>query len=816
MSFITFRKIGARNKTQGGSSYNNLAVTNVFNLLGCTMIEADQRLVDSTAKALFGNTTLIQNLAVQVRRYVEYETMLGRTALFASYIYQNIALFLVQDTTFLSNILSTLNLNFLPFAIPNITQDTNFISQVLTLISTAVVPFTLVSPNIVKTIGDLICEYLPVNQPFLGVYGNNIANQFTSTYYNELIAKLETIQNLSYGSTFVVPSYILYNTITLNLFKLIITKKTSYTFRIVCSLQTADGFLTRVVFKTVNTETNLLDKILLDTTYSPSVGNASIDIEQVLNNTTDSDRTVYLSMYCETTAGYVLVFDGFVTTDVSTITTVTNLPVSFQHPLPLESSTTAINIYNSSSAVVKTIAIPDATYNGLVQYSLGNVVWSRNIRYTLGSYLVPCVDYSTYMVCTVNDRVTVTTPAPVTNNYNGGEPIMLIKFKTNGDVDWFANISSIGLTNETLNGVSTDASNSAYVYGSHPTGDKLFAYNKDFVIYPVFIDATSTTDASGLLNKANAFIIKYNNDGYIAGFATIKGYEDQTIFHVLVDSTNVIYAAASSSSSDTTTVYGFNNTTFVLPTKARGFVLRLNNVSSTSTQETAAIVVPTNYVQATDTYIFDPTATVRAIDVFVNMFGSIFALYSSNADFVELYNFDNYIEPVVTEVEGKIILVKYNSNLIFWYYTFTSVFLVDENPHICLNVNGDIYMTCRSTSSLIATNYTVPQTYDLPITENDVSFVVKLLDVDQNIDPASFIKQYATIANSSIRNVRILADIIYIEFDFTNVSTVCKYNIDTDTLDEIFNIGINTKNGRGVIRLDVNLNPSLVGFYVKT
>lgn len=492
-------------------------------------------------------------------------------------------------------------------------------------------------------------------------------------------------------------------------------------------------------------------------------------------------------------------------------------------------------IYDSSGILVVTLNTPECSYNGFLQYSYNKLIYTMPLKNVFNVYVETAPDYTTYMGCNVSGPVTLPLPYQTTNSYNGGNPIMVAKFSPNGNMQWIANIFSLGFTTELINGIATDSMSNVYVYGSHPCGTSLYATDKNGCIYLNPIDSTAPFDGDGVPNESNAFIVKYDPDGNVSGFATIKGVYTQTINSVYIDLiTDAVYIGGSSTSLQSPAVVtGFNNETFAVPQIGRAFTISINNVGRSNVEPplygllASGIVTNGVFIQkdipgfAEVIQVKSTTKTSFVFSVFRSNFDTtaIFELNStSNSRKYDgndpLYYFSPPGVPLYYNRAPQLYIVCHNvltSRIEFvnrLYFGSYSQYIRDNRNHfLCLteNIRGEYYFSLRSQGNVssFSDNQSVG-IIPLPSGVDIAELIFKGLAIE-----AGSINETIIISNSTINNMFLDHEMLYVSFSYNEICTIHSYYYGAYYL--LLTFGVSGTSGNALVRFDKGLNPIAEG-----
>ena len=500
---------------------------------------------------------------------------------------------------------------------------------------------------------------------------------------------------------------------------------------------------------------------------------------------------------------------------------------SFQIVMRYLAQTSSVKIYDSSNVLKKTIGSPDCTYNGLVQYSMDNITWSLSLRYTYNMKVVNTVDFATYLACNVNGPVTLNTPYPLTNIYNGGGPIMVAKFRPNGDAVWIVNIFSTGAATEVIKGIVADSTGNVYVFGSHPCGSVLYITDVKGCIYLTPIDDSPFYDpTTGLPNESNAYVIKLDADGTFMGVATMKGVYTQTIESVFVDpTTDTVYLAGSSTSLlYPPIVRGFNGEIIEIPNIGRAFIVAINNVGSSNIVPFYAILASGVVNDGSFEQRDDVQGMARAVQVGCDPRGFVFALFNTTYANFAVYELNSVstFQSVIAESNSTqcMTLVSYNtqSSLIEFCNPYSSLDSpVTNNHYLCIT---DFEISGFFGASLVTAlffNYNVQNPvvnwwYILPVGVQQGEFIIRNTEAESGFGGTT-----RFISNSIIYSMVLTDRVIYVGYSYTGVSSI--YNNIYDSMTDTYSyeidltIGEEGRSGSAVVKFDVDLNATLVSNY---
>ena len=224
----------------------------------------------------------------------------------------------------------------------------------------------------------------------------------------------------------------------------------------------------------------------------------------------------------------------------------------------------------------------------------------------------------------------------------GLEDAYLVKYNTNGVVQWVTKLASTGT--DIAYTVATDSSGNVYVAGSYGA-NPMIAYNSDASAFATTLPYVSTNDA---------FLVKYNSSGFVqwvTRIATTTAYND-IIYSVVTDSTGNVYVSGRIGGSGSTTIlYNSDGTSFATTlsggpggfhTKynSSGFVQWVASVDGPGTEITYSVAVDPSQ----NVYISGVTGAISPLTV-RNSDGTTFGtIASANAAFVVKYNSTGFVQ----------------------------------------------------------------------------------------------------------------------------------------------------------------------------
>ena len=579
---LTYRAIGARAKIQGGSVFNNLAITNQLSSRPPVITSGNVPLVEIVVAAIENSTVLIQSILTSLQSDILNQAVNYKNL--ADFVTSAISTTLSLDDTpagFLAQLYDLLLTRFTTSIPPLFINNVNFMSRT----SEALVPFAesiIFNENLDSYIIDDLVTNLPNNKSLLQTLSQKVASYlFQDTEINNAITNL-------------MPAVPLYFTLvwltdrtTTILTKLFISPNDTRTIRFNMSQFDVSEFtdaLTLLRF-TLHDANDTLVHTFYDESFSPPVPQISTTVSEVtLSNTTSTARLLYIKVYIEFTVPYVTLSGScnFLVTRAS-LTEENVIDTSFVPPkifLRLIQNNVGYYVYDNFKKRVQRLLTPK---NGMIQFTNGYPLWNVSLQNMLTSFVCQGTDYSMYVTGNVNGTITLNSTVPIINPYTSGDLVVLIKYNVAGIAQWICNIKSLGLSNHSVQGIVSDVSDNVYIYGTH-NGSALYAYNNNNTGGTIIDTGPYGSD------KNHAFIAKYTSAGVLSGFVNISNTDTSvSITSVFVDSdTNGVCISGCAKSFSPTVIRNFNDVNLSINAKANialtqpigyGFSVYINNVN---------------------------------------------------------------------------------------------------------------------------------------------------------------------------------------------------------------------------------------------
>ena len=134
---------------------------------------------------------------------------------------------------------------------------------------------------------------------------------------------------------------------------------------------------------------------------------------------------------------------------------------------------------------------------------------------------------------------------------SGGTDAYIIKYNTDGFVQWVARVASTGT--DSGNAITTDTSGNAYVTGSGGQGITVTVFNADGSSFGTTLANSGQTDA---------FVVKYNTNGLVQWVARIASADFNSGNGIATDSSGNVYVGGTCGTSVVTTAFNENGTAF--------------------------------------------------------------------------------------------------------------------------------------------------------------------------------------------------------------------------------------------------------------
>ena len=474
-----------------------------------------------------------------------------------------------------------------------------------------------------------------------------------------------------------------------------------------------------------------------------------------------------------------------------------------EQPIRLSPQTGDVKVYNSDGSLSFTILSANSNKFGIINYWQGLARWSNILTNTTSLTCVQTSDLNTYVASTVTAASIIYNQNMTTNftsSFKGGtNDAILVKYNPEGNAEWVATIGSA--VSETASGVTVDASNNIIVYGLKPitaVANTVIAYNRDGTAFADTIDNTVN-------QNINAFIVKYNSNGFVQGIAAIKGTGNQTIQHIHVNGLNEIYLIIDCGigtpmvlTNGTIDQAGLSGTG-----RGSGYLLKLTNIGNNVTPTWWAVVgtIPTGPNGA--------TIVIAGSDSNNNVYTLNF-IGGNTAGALYLYDANNTttIKVTVANTTARgMMMAKYNSSgIVQWGFNLlTSSMFNNGFSRMCIDSSNNVYIILRVTTTPTTVNdiANINISTTFPAGSTDVQYLIKYTS-------EGVYQAYAQITSGTIVNnmFSVSGNKIRIDLSFSNV---CQVNHGTNAA-TVKTYGASGNRGNILLEFDSALTPSLVGY----
>jgi hypothetical protein len=828
---LSFRKIGARLKTQGGTSFNNLAVNKRLSTVDPLVIIGNTTLFITLAKMLQADVSVLQSIAtpVEVKVTNEMYDILHIVSLIKEHVISGI----LSAGTLVNNVISEYLSGASDFSYTGVQllkDNVCFIEELARNLLSAGV--TLLFSNMNTFVRANLTAFLPYKYSFQSSFLDKLVPYiFDSTYFLNYIHGVPT-QDVYIRNNYTIDA--VYDKQLRRFFTVTLNENGIFKFLLQRSVFTCspNNLLNKLVITLRNDADLSIVETLFDETFSPGVATTTVDSSFIYTNTTGSSISLVLCVYAEMDFGYVQV-SGFISVDVTDLTFEQYLPENDPVALPVESRL-PLYIYDANKRLSEIVTSPNMA---LVEYKRGNPIWKLILQFMINVKSLYVPSFGLYVAANLTGPLTLYTPTLVTNVYKEGSiPIFLSKLKANGDLDWYANVYSQTVSYTNLKGITTDTANSAYLYGTH-RGSSLIAYSANGTAFSTIINQTAPTTVN-----SNVIVIKYSSSGNVSDFARYQSNFDQDINDVYVDDIFGVHVAGSTNSTTKLTIRNFNNNNgsntgqLTIPIYFKGFVNSLSNVGNSGVEERQFFglscvsnttsppytVLPTIACSALRVTVVTNTVVIMykyALYKFINNVSSTVAFFRSETGLVPAddnvvttlhtsYNYTDVLQNVFFLFSYSIV----NLTLVRYALIKSSSFLDDTQQQMCTSSDtASNYITLRSSSSL---NYTqvinsAQTLYPLPLpsNESDATFLIKCAH-ETNALTGNY---YACLTNATVTGMYTKQNIINVQLSFISGCNV--YSLQSGILTSFFSIGNDRSSGNAIVQFDATtLVPTLLGY----
>ena len=420
-------------------------------------------------------------------------------------------------------------------------------------------------------------------------------------------------------------------------------------------------------------------------------------------------------------------------------------------PASVGTSTTVYDVYiikYNSSGIVQWATTIRGTSTTLTDIGYGIAADASNNIYVTGQYRMPDTT-STLTLQNASGNGQVNSSFTLSANAATSTDVFIVKYDTNGTVQWATCIRSPGTANSDIGyGIAVDSTNSIYVTGMYRTPDTGATVTLQNA--SGFVQANSTvTLPTNITTSSDIFLVKYNSSGTVQWATAIRG-NNTTVsdvgFGIAVDSTNSVYITGQYRTSTTTTP------------------LTLQDASGNS-QINSAVTLPANANTSTDVFLVKYNSSgivqwataIRGNSVNTSDIGYGIAVDSTNSVYITgQYRMTDTTTPLTlqnasgnTQVDSTVtlpanigistdaFLVKYNTaGTVQWATAIrgsNNSGVNDSGNGIAIDALNNVYVTggyvtdSATTVTILDASGTsqVTTSYSLPITLSETFYLVK-------------------------------------------------------------------------------------------
>ena len=824
---VTFRQIGARLKTQGGTSFNNLSVNNRLATAEPLVIIGNYSLYEALSTMLQADTTLLQNVKNPVNDIVLNESYDINYVI--SLIKPSLITDLLQKGTLVATIITEYLSDFAPVGVVLLKNYACFISELTRNLLPA--GNDLLFSQIITSLQSFLILTLPFKLDFQNLFLSNLVPyMFARESFLNSVHNID-LQRVDY--VYKKPLRVVVNDrVETTVFAF--TIKNNYTCHFLLERTTflpSTGNLIQQLFVTLKKTSDLS---LLASGINVSFGSGgtsnftSSGNNYIYSNRTGADLPVVFRAYFAnqtlggtvTISGYFSITQTLITQlDYSTNTDVITMPVTTVLPT---------SIYDGNKKLANIVSSSDIV---LVQYKRAYPIWNLARQTMVNVVTTYRTATGLYIAANVTGPLTFYTPTAVVNIYSQGLPMFLAKMRSNGETEWAANIYSVNLSYTKVKGVTIDdATGNVYVFATH-RGNPLYAYNANGTLFNTVISETSLSN----LNNDNLVVIVYSSAGTVQKFTTIKNNFYADIHDVFIDNIANVYIAGSTNSTTKLSYRPFSAVSDnVIPVVFQAFVVPVvNNIDLKAYLGMACVTnTPPNYVVRSSTSV---ALHVTAKSYLVNSVTTLvryvmFKFRNTIPCFVAFFQARTVSDPANDNTQTSL-AASYEYTTAFRYVfflfcQFQNLYLINSYAFIesssfiddltqqmssSFDVSNSNYITVRSATNLqykqMINNTQNNYTLNLPFMEYDCTFLLKTAHETCALDTS----YYAALSNSSVTNMYIQGSRLYVMISFSKLCTV--YTLQSSVLNAVFSIGDNIRNGNAIIEFNLTtLVPTLLGF----
>jgi sugar lactone lactonase YvrE len=407
--------------------------------------------------------------------------------------------------------------------------------------------------------------------------------------------------------------------------------------------------------------------------------------------------------------------------------------------MPILASTNFVNGYGKASVVTAAAgALPLESITEtqpdtfVVKYNtLGKAEWSARIGSTgadIGFAIATDSSGNTYVTGQGGLGAIVTafnsdgTAFGTTLANAGSNDVFIVKYNTNGFVQWVARVASTGA--DIGYGIATDSSGNVYVTGQGGSGAVVSAFNSNGTAFGTTLPSLGLTDV---------FIVKYDTNGFVQWVARVISAATDIGFAIATDSSGNVYLTGQGGSGVTVSALNSDgssfgrsllnsgsNDAFIVKYNTNGFVQWVARVASTGADIGYGIATDSSgnvYVTGQG----GSGAVVTAFNSNATAFGITLANAGSNDAFIVKYDTNGFVQWVARVASSG----------------------TDIGFAIATDSSGNVYVTGQGGSGVIVTAFNSNGTAfgtTLPSLGNTDAFILKY-------DTNGFVQWVARVAS---------------------------------------------------------------------
>jgi hypothetical protein len=282
---------------------------------------------------------------------------------------------------------------------------------------------------------------------------------------------------------------------------------------------------------------------------------------------------------------------------------------------------------------------------------------------------------------------------------SGGTDGFIVKYNTNGFVQWVARVASAGA--DVIRGLATDSNNNLYVIGS--ANDLTAAFNSNSASFATTLTHSGNNDI---------FVMKYNSTGFVQWVTRIASGSTELGFGIATDPNGNVYITGQTNG--TPTVFNSDGSTFgtISNTRERDIIIVKYNTNGTAqwAAKIGSSSADMGYAISTDS----------GGNVYVTGQGGSTDITAFNANGTE---FGTLIPPVGSEAA---VVVKYNTNGVVQWATHISSPNTDIGFGIATDFNGNSYVTGQYQAGFVSLYGSALSLFStLPTSGASDAFIVK-------------------------------------------------------------------------------------------